>query len=156
MSIEIPPFKIANLLRELFGRTVDFDTSTPPDLSSPAPRWAAVYATPDGTITAVCICDLSFAAFAGAALSMIPASTAKEGIKNQKLEPVIVDNLHEVFNIFGQLFRDRIMDTVTLREVGPVGELSARSQGLVAKPGKQVDLMFSIEGYGDGKLSLFS
>ena len=47
------------------------------------------------------------------------------------------------------------MDTVTLREVGPVGELSARSQGLVAKPGKQVDLM-SIEGYGDGKLSLFS
>ena len=156
MSVDLAPAKIAKLLHELFGRFVDFDTSTPPDLSTNAPRWAAAYATPDGIIIAVCICDLSFAAFAGAALSMIPASTAKEGIKIRKLEPAIVENLHEVFNIFGQLFRSRGMDTVTLREVCPPAELSPASHALVAKPDKQVDLEFSIDGYGDGKLSLFS
>ena len=156
MSVEIAPARIATLLRELFGRSVDFDTSAAQDLTNNAPRWAAAYATADGMITAVCVCDLAFAAFAGAALSMIPVSTAKDGIRTQNLEPAIVDNLHEVFNIFGQLFRGRLMDSVTLREVHPLAELSPPAQAVLSKPARQVDLEFSIDGYGDGKLSLFT
>lgn len=156
MSVEVTPAKIANLLRELFGRSVDFDTASAPDLANNAPRWAAAYAAADGAITAVCVCDLAFAAFAGAALSMIPLSTAKDGIRTQNLEPAILDNLHEVFNIFGQLFRGRLMDSVTLREMHPLAELSASARAVLSNPARQVHLEFSIDGYGDGKLSLFS
>ena len=156
MSLDITPVKVANLLRELFGRPVDFDTAPAPDLTDNSPRWAAAYGTTEGGLMVVCVCDLAFAAFAGAALSMIPAPTAKEGIRTKQLEPTILDNLHEIFNIFGQLFRGRMMDTVTLREIGPVSDLSPVAKALIAKPARQVDLEFSIDGYGDGKLSLYS
>jgi hypothetical protein len=156
MSIDLPPVKIASLLKELFGRSVDFDTAPPPDLSDSAPQWAAGYGTSEGGLMVVCVCDLAFAAFAGAALSMIPAPTAKEGIKTKKLEPAILDNLHEIFNIFGQLFRGRMMDTVTLREVSLLSDLSPVAKALLGKPASQVNLEFSIDGYGNGKLSLFS
>jgi hypothetical protein len=156
MSIDLPPVKIASLLKELFGRAVDFDTASPPDLTDSAPQWAAAYGSSEGGLTVVCVCDLAFAAFAGAALSMIPAPTAKEGIQTKKLEPAILDNLHEIFNIFGQLFRGRMMDTVKLREVSLLADLSPVAKALLAKPASQLNLEFSIDGYGDGKLSLFS
>jgi hypothetical protein len=156
MSFDIAPSKIASLLRELLGRPVDFDTASAPDFNDHAPRWAAAYGTAEGGLMVVCVCDLAFAAFAGAALSMIPAPIAKEGIRTRQLEPAILDNLHEIFNIFGQLFRGRMMDTVTLREVSPVPELSPLARALLAKRARQLDLEFSIDGYGDGKLSLYS
>jgi hypothetical protein len=156
MSLEIPPAKIANLLKDLFGRPVDFDTAPAPDLADNAPRWAAVYGTGGGGLMVVCVCNLEFAAFAGAALSMIPVGAAKEGIQAKHLESSMIDNLHEVFNIFGQLFRGRLMDTVTLCEVSPLADLSPVAKALLGKPAQQTNLEFSIEGYGDGRLSLFS
>lgn len=156
MSLDIVPAKIANLLKELFGRPVDFDTAPAPDLTDGTPRWGAAYGTTESGLMVVCVCDLNFAAFAGSALSMIPAATAKEGIQAKKLEPTIVENLNEIFNIFGQLFRGRMMDTVTLREVSSVDDLSPLAKALLAKPARQANLEFSIDGYGDGKLSLFS
>ena len=156
MSIDLPPAKIASLLKELLGRPVDFVMASPPDLSGTSPHWAAAYGTSEGGLMAVCVCDLAFASFAGAALSMVPAATAKEGITAKKLEPAILENLHEIFNIFGQLFRGRMMDTVTLREFSPVADLSPVAKALLAKPARQLNMEFSIDGYGDGKLSLFS
>jgi hypothetical protein len=37
-----------------------------------------------------------------------------------------------------------------------VPELSPLARALLAKPARQLDLEFSIDGYGDGKLSLYS
>src|SRR5579883_2786021 len=138
MSFDIAPSKIASLLRELLGRPVDFDTASAPDFNDHAPRWAAAYGTAEGGLMVVCVCDLAFAAFAGAALSMIPAPIAKEGIGTRQLEPAIIDNRHYIFDMIGQLLRGRMRDTVTLLEVSRGPELTPLARALLAKPTRKL------------------
>ena len=41
------------------------------------------------------------------------------------LDSSLFDNLHEILNIFGQVFRGKILDSVTLHKVSPLSELEA-------------------------------
>jgi chemotaxis protein histidine kinase CheA len=73
--------------------------------------------------------------------------------KDSQLLASVFRTMH---TIFGQLFRGRMLDTVTLREVHPLAEVSPAAKALMSKPAMQMDLELSIDGYGDGKLSLYS
>jgi hypothetical protein len=87
MSAEFAPKKVANLLRELFGRAVKVDTADLLTMSPDTTNWVAVYGGNTGKTTGVCVCDLAFAANAAAALCLIPPATAKESISSRKLDP---------------------------------------------------------------------
>jgi hypothetical protein len=155
MSVEVAPAKVAHVLRDLFGRAVSVDAVKPP-AAADAPSWVALYSARDGII-AVCLCDLPFAAYAGAALSLIPLPVAQESIGAKRLDPSLFDNLREILNIFGQVFRGKILDSVTLHQVSPLSDLEeGPAKTLISSPKSRLDLEVSINGYGGGHLAIFS
>jgi hypothetical protein len=86
----------------LFGRTVIARKTKPASFTDP---WAAVatYKGQRGTV-AICRCDLSLAAYAGAGLSMIPSSRAEECVHSRELDANLLENLHEVMNVASRFF----------------------------------------------------
>lgn len=55
MSAEFAPKKVANLLRELFGRAVKVDTADLLTMSPVTTSWVAVYGGNTGKTTGVCV-----------------------------------------------------------------------------------------------------
>jgi len=157
MSVEIARRKVGNLFRELFGRNVKVEEGEPIATSSNEPSWIAAYGAGEGKLAGVCLCDLGFAANAGAALCLIPASTAKQSVSARKLEDVLFENLKEILNVCCQLFIESGIARVTLKSVLPAAQPSAEDvKQLLDKPHQRVDMKVSIEGYGDGKLSFLT
>lgn len=111
------------------------------------------YIVADGGLAAVCVFDLDFANYAGAALAMVPNAVANEAIRIRTLEPEALENLQEVANIMASLFNNAACHT-KLREltrIPPALDISA----LCARPVRRLDLDVDITGYGMGHISLF-
>ncbi len=155
MSVEFAPKKVANLLRELFGRAVKVDTADLLTMSPQSTNWVAVYTGNDGKTVGVCVCDLAFAANASAALCLIPPATAKENIASRKLEPSLAENLREIMNVCSQLFVASDSGRITLQSVTSAAQCSSEDvKKMVSAPSQKCGMKLSIEGYGDGMVSL--
>jgi hypothetical protein len=90
--------------------------------------------------------DLPFAVYAGAALSLIPLP-AQESIRAQRLDSSLFDNLREILNILGQVFRGKILDSVTLHELSPLSDLEeGPAKTLISSSKSRLDLEVSING----------
>lgn len=61
--------------------------------------YVAVYVDAENQPGAVICCDSSFAAYAGAALSMLPPDAATDAANSGDLSATMRENLHEVMNI---------------------------------------------------------
>jgi len=156
MSAEFVPKKVANLLRELFGRAVKVDTADLLTMTPEGTNWIAVYSGNDGKIVGVCVCDLAFAANASAALCMIPPNTAKESISSRKLDPLLAENLREIMNVCSQLFASE-SGRITLQSVTSAAQCaSEEAKKRVSAPSQKCGMKLSIEGYGDGMVSLLT
>jgi hypothetical protein len=157
MSAELVPKKVANLLRELLGRAVKVDTADLLTMSPEGTNWVAVYGGNDGKIVGVCVCDLAFAAYASAALCLIPTATAKESISSRKLDPLRAENLREIMNVCSQLFVAPESGRITLQSVTSVAQcVSEEAKKRVSAPSQKCGMKLSIEGYGEGIVSLLT
>lgn len=117
---------------------------------------SAVYANEDGAIGALCLCDLAAANYTGAALSMIPPGVAGDNVDAGVVEGVILENLHEVFNICVNLFNDPSLPTLFLRGlVGPGQDMPEDVQSARSSPSSRLDLQLDVGRYGTGQMSLF-
>jgi hypothetical protein len=115
----------------------------------------AIYTGSDGKIVGVCVCDLEFAAYAATALCLIPPATAKVSISSRQLELSLVDNLREIMNVCSQLFVAPDSGRITLHSVTLAGQCASEdAKRIVSAPSQKCGMKFSIEGYGNGKLSL--
>ncbi len=160
------PHTVGNLLSGLLARTVKVNKSTTPSAAraparAPAPSAAkasqavAVYTDDEGSVAALCLCDMSLASHAGAALSLIPAGVAAEAARTGVMPPSIAENLYEVANVAARLFNADGGPHLKLREVVTTAQaLPAGLSEMAARASERIDLEVNITGYGQGQMSV--
>lgn len=147
------PKEVADALTTLLRRTVKASAT---QAKPPSIKAAGLYSSgKDQSTVAACMADLSFAAFAGAAFSMIPAGAAKDCIKANQLDEFMQENFGEVLNILSRLFGEhdnkRIMLMDKVFPPNPLPELASQSLNAAQK---KLDLEIEIDGYGKGVLAM--
>ena len=156
MISPIAPERIARLLQDLVRRAVKAKKVAPPQVPK-GNSFVGVYVTTDNRTAVACQVDLGLAANIGAALCLIPAYTAKESIKAQRLDTSLLENFREVLNVCGQLFKVPESPRVILQSVCETSQLSGGDAvKLISSPPSRLDLQLSIDGYGEGYMSIFS
>ncbi len=161
------PHTVGNLLSGLLARTVKVNKSTTPSAARPparppapapaakASQAVAVYTDDTGSVAALCVCDLSLASHAGAALSLIPAGVAAEAARTGVMPASIAENLYEVANVAASLFNADGGPHLKLREVVTTAQaLPAALSEVAARASERIDLEVNITGYGQGQMSV--
>ncbi|RZS91393.1 hypothetical protein EV189_0634 [Motilibacter rhizosphaerae] len=110
----------------------------------------------DGIGTAaIIVADLSFSAYAGAAIGLVPKGGADDCIDEKQLFPNVKENFDEVLNVLASMFNNpgqpavRLHKTYGLRELPPNDTLQMSRQ-----TGRRLDLVVDIQGYGKGGISI--
>jgi hypothetical protein len=143
---------VADTLSKMLRRTVRAKTT--PAKASLA-KLAGLYRSKDDTPVAACMTDIPFAAYSGAAFSMIPADAAKDSIKAGALDEGMQDNFAEVLNMLSRLFADQGNHRIALQAKSfPPAALPELASKALSGGGKKLDLEIDIDGYGKGLLML--
>jgi hypothetical protein len=102
-----------------------------------------------------CFADRDLVAYAGAALSLVPADAAEESLAQAELDEVLVENFAEILNICSRLFQRDTSQRVTLSTVeDPATATSATSAAMLKNPVRRLDVELDIAGYGKGRMAL--
>ena len=148
---------VLGMLGMLFGDGLKVEPLNTPCDTDVDSNVVAVYVADDDAPSSACVCDISFAAFAGAALSMIPKGGAEDAAESGELSEIMLGNLHEVMNICSRLFMNDSSPHLRLDAVHKnAGELPDAARDMVAEPTARSDFRVVIPGYGDGNLSFLS
>jgi hypothetical protein len=151
MSTYLPaPMEVRELLEGLLGREVSVNTAPP--LVHPAS--VAIYVTDSLQVAAVSCADVALSAYIGAALGLVPVTSANEAISARVLDEGLRENLYEVLNIAASLFNAPGAEHVRLYKLHPVGQqLPPDAAARALTLGRRLDLSVEIAGYGSGRLS---
>jgi hypothetical protein len=147
---------VRDLLTDLLGRGIAVDKVSRLEMEDDACGLVGVYATDEGEIAALTVIDGPLCARAGAALSMVPTNVADDAIKKNELTDTLVDNIREVVNIFARFLNSsksphvRLVNTFVLP-----AELPDDVRALYLAPEFRRDFAVQIEGYGNGRYSIF-
>jgi len=149
------PKRVRDLLRLLLDRDVTVDTGVPRPAGPFHDTVVAVYVDDLLRMQLVMVADLRFAAHAGAAIGLVPASGAHAAIKQRSLSTQLRENLDEVFNVMAALFNGGDLEPVRLHccyaaDVSPATDVTV----LANSRGHRLDLRVTIAGYGVGDLAV--
>ena len=111
----------------------------------------AVYVNDDDEPVAGIGCTLSFAAYAGSALSMIPKGGADDAVQCNELSEMMLGNLNEFMNICSRWFMTSDSPHIRLTETYAVGDLPEDAQHLL-QASQRLDFLVDIPSYGAGQL----
>lgn len=115
----------------------------------------AVYANDQGEPVAACVAELKLAACLGAALLLIPASSALEAAAQGAIPETMADGLRELLNITTQLFRPELQSSrIFLRDVNIGGAPPDDVAAGLARPVGRLDIEVEVSGYATGKMTL--
>ncbi|MCH8333286.1 response regulator [Candidatus Sumerlaeota bacterium] len=147
---------VGEFLSGMLGLSIDIEEGKPLDLGAKSPAIVAVYASDEGTLATLCVCDIALAGFVGAALSLIPAQVAKESIKARKLSEDLMENVQEVLNVGSSLFNTDDAPHVKMKTIHhPPGEpLPEDVAASISNPSRRLDLDITVPDYGPGKMAL--
>ncbi|MGB5540669.1 MAG: hypothetical protein WBO37_11305, partial [Gammaproteobacteria bacterium] len=149
--------EVRQMLTMLYGSKLTVSTGEALATDADCGYAAAVFVSDDGTPVTACVCDMQFAAFAGAALTRIPRGAAEDAVKSGKLSENMQGNLKEVMNICSRLFMDDNSPHLKLDNLyESIGVLPDSARSLMDSVQGRLDLIISIPDYGDGKLSFLS
>jgi hypothetical protein len=150
--MQLAPKELTKQMEILIGRPVTAKDGKVTDLTKGV---FGVFATDAGEPVILVVSDVAFAAYAGAALALVPKQVAEESIRAQALADSLAENFHEVINVLGGLFNTAGVVHVILREVC-VGrdQLPADAAPLVTDPGKRQDFELTVNDYGSGQFSV--
>ena len=143
------PQAVCSLLSIIFGEELDVCGCEPPELPG---QYIATFVNDDDQLVALCACDKAFVAYAGAALSMIPADVANEMIAHDRVTDAMVGNFYEVMNISSKLLMSDSSAHLRLDETLAPGQSAdeiAALQGTAHIVGFGVD----VPRYGKGTLT---
>lgn len=148
--------EIAELFEMLFGRHVDVLPARKPAKLEPRRHFfAAVYLDERRHVTGLMTCDSEFAVRAGAALSLFPAHKVDALAEAGEVDDTFRENLNEVMNIATQFFHGSFETTTTLAKVFEVPDQAPPELfALIGMAVKRRDYQVSIQGYGDGRVTL--
>jgi hypothetical protein len=148
------PYEVRTLLEELFGRPVEVKPGPPWAPLNGEPGTFALYVDDSLVVRALGVCDVRFSAYAGAAIGLVPPSTARTAITERSLDATLEENLYEVLNICAALYNVVGAAHMKLHQVHQVGAaVVPQVQALSAVLGRRLDLSIDIAGYGTGRLS---
>ena len=141
---------VAELLGIILGDGLGVSGADANDFSD---QYVATYIDDNDKLVAIGGGDPAFVAYAGAALSMIPAATAQDMVKSNDISEAISANFYEVMNICSRLLMTE-KDDQHLRldkTLGP-GEAS-EFVGQLAANGTPIGFQLKVPSYGEGRLS---
>ena len=149
------PKEIRDLFLDLLGREVTLNPEKPYAPGPMEPATIATYVDDYLRPSAVIVADLSFSAYAGAAIGLVPPAGAETAIEEETLNDTISENFYEVLNIAASLFNVSDADHMKLQSVRPAvkGGMDINDRLLSFTLGRREDLSVDIAGYGQGRLS---
>jgi len=146
---------VRNLLEDLLGRDVTVSVADPPVAADLKRTVAAVYIGNAARMAAVLGLDLALAAYAGAALGLMPVGRAEDCIEDGALSPLLAENVGELFNVLTSLLNREGGPHIKLYKVYlPPEPLPTDAQALVLALGNRTDLAVEVARYGKGRFSL--
>jgi hypothetical protein len=146
---------IRNLLEDLLGREVTITNVSPPVAKDAQRTIVAVYVDNSTKMTAVLGLELPLAAYAGAALGLMPAGGAQDCVDEGQLSETLAENVGELCNILTSLLNQEGSPHVKLYKVYVPPEAPPNdAQALLLALGNRTDLMVDVARYGKGRLSL--
>lgn len=118
----------------------------------------AVFVTDKLQTGAVVACDLPLAAYAGAALGLVPLPKVEQALADGVLPDDLAENFHEVVNIMASVFNENPeAPHLKLHKVHAVGEkLPTDVASCLGYVMRRLDLGIEVQGYGSGRLSCVS
>jgi CheY-like chemotaxis protein len=150
-----PPHRVKELLEGLLSRKVQLRPGDPVLPTSSARAVVGSYVDDQLRLVAVVVADVALAAHAGAALGLLPAAAANEGIASGTLTAAIALNAAEVLNVSARLLNTPGQRHVRLYEIhSPTDALPGDVSALLRSFGARLDVVVDIAGYGGGGLSL--
>ena len=140
---------IRDMLKFMFGN----DLQVTADESAAVDGWhAATYVGETEDLVAVCACDSNFVAYAGAALTMIPADAAQEMLRSGSISDIVISNFHEVMNICSRLMMTD--DSPHLRlDKTLLPDAAKGAIGQVGEGSRAGYFQVSIPAYGSGNMA---
>lgn len=151
------PDQIRELMYGLLGRDITVSRETAASIPLDAKYVVGLYEREDGKIGGLVVADIEIAAYAGAALSLLPVGVAKESIQDGAIEDALLENFQEVLNVGVQWFTAKGNPRVRLAEVFPPGSKLPDDVKLVmAAPNDRLDVDAEVAGYGKGRIRLLA
>jgi hypothetical protein len=143
---------IARLVSDLLGKPTTARAVAP----TPVPRDGIVSAIVDdeGALRAAVVVDRPLAAYAGAALALVPSGMADDALRSGAIPSALLDNYREVLNVVTNLLNTinpvhvRLGDSYT----GPAAPAPKDVATILASPKAKLDLELQIAGYGKGRI----
>lgn len=155
MSTIPVPKDIRDLFEDLLGRPVTVGVADPCAAEDLRLAVVALYVDNSKQLTAVAGLDLPLAAFAGAAIGLIPKGGAEAAVEDRELSPMLAENVQEVCNILTGTLNTLDLPHLKLYQTfmpgqTPPQDATARLLAL----GARLDLSVEIGGYGTGRFWL--
>lgn len=149
--------EFGKLLTSLFGTDVVVKDGKPVETGK-TPTVVASFVQDDGSLGALWVCDIAFAARSGGCLTRVPSNMVEEGVKKNAVSENLMENAYEVANIGSRLFNDCGAPHVKLTnfEVTPPHELPDEVTAMLSEPGKRAEYEVEIQGYGTGFVSMLA
>ena len=149
--------QLQEMLGMLFGNDLKINPGDPVATDADSKSIVAVFVSADGSPATACFCDLPFAAYCGAALSMIPKGGAEDAANSGELTEMMRGNLNEIMNICSRLFISNDTPHVKLETLyDRAGELPDNARAMVDATTGRSDFKVLIPGYGEGHISFLS
>ena len=146
---------IRNLLEDLLGRDVTVNPADPPVVADLKRTVTAVYIDDSTRMVAVIGLDLALAAYAGAALGLMPVGGAQDCLEDGTLSPMLAENVGELFNVLTSLLNREGGPHVRLYKVyQPPEPLPNDAQAQLLALGNRSDLLVEVARYGKGRMSV--
>ncbi len=108
----------------------------------------------EGNTVAACTCDVPFAAYGGAALSMMPKGGAEDAAESGEISPVMQENVYEVMNICSRLLMNDSTPHLKLTDMYEGLDKVPEEAVEVIKNASGVKFEVEIPNYGKGHLSI--
>ncbi len=146
-------FEIRELFEGMLGRGVEWGDAKRVDPLDGAA--CATYVDDFGNIKAIALADIPLIARGGSAIALLPQNGAEQAVSSGLVSPPQFDNLSEILNVAASLFNKK--DTVHLKlqdTFAPRETLPGDVNDLALQQGGRIDGTLSIQGYGDGRISV--
>lgn len=143
---------VRDMLEGLLGRDVTITPSTPVEPDKPVA--VGVYVDDSTRTAVVAVTDLALAAYAGAAIGLVPPGGAEAAVEDGALPATLRDTFVEVLNVLSALFNVPGSPHLRLYAAYEPGEAAPPDVAAgIRSSGGRLDLAVAVAGYGAGGLS---
>ena len=144
---------VRGLVEDLVGRPVELGDGDP--VTAHPGNVVGVYVNDSLGLAAAIVVDLAGAARLGGALGMLPPGAVDDAIDTGDVSGMLHDNCYEVLNVLAAPLNVAGAPHVRLYEMyGPNHSLPADVAALTARTGERLDVVLSVAGYGDVRVSV--